>query len=161
MIPDPATHNYANAFYPVVQDFAGVGVKNLFQVLIVTGIFACILAFWNTSYRYLFAMGREGSCRGPRSHARKAQEPLRRRLRDARFRDRRLSLFAFGPAASGTLETLGLQRSDAFVGFGVVATWLPFQGNMILFPIMAVVCGRSCGTSSVTPGTASTGSRPA
>src|SRR5207253_2581573 len=41
------------------QKFAGVGIKDLFEVLIITGSFACALAFWNTSNRYLFSMGRE------------------------------------------------------------------------------------------------------
>jgi amino acid transporter len=141
VIPDPATHNYANAFYPVVQDFAGVGVKNLFQVLIITGIFACCLAFWNTSCRYLFAMGREGILPRVvgRTHS-KHKSPFVAATIMLVFTTAVFSLFAFGPAASGTLESLGLKRSDPFVGFGVVATWLPFQGNMILFPIMAIVC---------------------
>jgi amino acid transporter len=51
--------NYASPFYPAAQEFAGVGVKNLFQALIITGSFACSLAFWQTANRYLFAMGRE------------------------------------------------------------------------------------------------------
>jgi amino acid transporter len=52
--------NYASVFYPAAQEFAGVGIRNLFEVLIITGSFACSLAFWQTSNRYLFAMGREG-----------------------------------------------------------------------------------------------------
>src|SRR5262245_51991181 len=141
VIPDPATHNYAIVFYPVVQDFAGVGVKNLFQVLIITGIFACCLAFWNTSCRYLFAMGREGILPRVvgRTHA-KHKSPFIAAILMLIFTLAVYSIFAFGPAASGTLDTLGLQRSDALVGFSIVATWLPFQGNMILFPIMALVC---------------------
>src|SRR5204863_8931288 len=51
--------DYASVFYPVAQKFAGVGIKDLFEVLIITGSFACSLAFWNTSNRYLFSMGRE------------------------------------------------------------------------------------------------------
>ena len=52
--------DYASVFYPVAQEFAGVAIKDLFQVLIITGSFACSLAFWNTANRYLFSMGREG-----------------------------------------------------------------------------------------------------
>ena len=52
--------NYANVFYPAAQEFAGIGIANIFKVLIITGSFACALAFWQTSNRYLFAMGREG-----------------------------------------------------------------------------------------------------
>jgi amino acid transporter len=141
LIPDPATHNYANAYYPVVQDFAGVGIRNMFEVLVVTGIFACCLAFWNTSTRYLFAMGREGIL--PRTLGRthsKHKSPFVAAFVTLAFTLAVYSLFAWGPAASQTLTDLGLKRSDPLVGFAVVATWLPFQGNMILFPIMAIVC---------------------
>ena len=101
LIPDPATHNYANVFYPVVQDFAGVGVKNLFQVLIITGAFACSLAFWNTSNRYMFAMGREGILPRVlgRTHA-KHKSPFVATLVMLVFSVAVFSLFAFGPAAS-------------------------------------------------------------
>ncbi len=94
-----------------------MGVKNLFQVLIITGVFACCLAFWNTSCRYLFAMGREGILPRVlgRTHA-KHKSPFVAAFVMLAFTTAVFSLFAFGPAASGTLETLGLQRSDAFVG---------------------------------------------
>ena len=52
--------NYANVFYPAAQEFAGIGIANIFKVLIITGSFACALAFWQTANRYIFAMGREG-----------------------------------------------------------------------------------------------------
>ena len=52
--------DYASVFYPVAQEFAGIGIANIFKVLIITGSFACALAFWQTANRYVFAMGREG-----------------------------------------------------------------------------------------------------
>src|SRR6185503_792979 len=52
--------DYASVFYPAAQEFAGIGIANCFKVLIITGSFACALAFWQTSNRYIFAMGREG-----------------------------------------------------------------------------------------------------
>ncbi len=68
----------------------GSGSQNLFQVLIITGSFACALAFWQTSNRYLFAMGREGILpRAPRPNAREAQEPVRRDVRRRSVRRRR------------------------------------------------------------------------
>ena len=89
----------------------------------------------------MFAMGREGILpRGlGRTHS-KHKSPFVATLVMLVFSVAVFSLFAFGPAASGTLEGLGLTRGDALVGFAVVATWLPFQGNMMLFPIMAIVC---------------------
>ena len=38
----------------------GSALTTLFEILIVTGSFACVLAFYNTSSRYFFSMGREG-----------------------------------------------------------------------------------------------------
>jgi amino acid transporter len=51
---------YASAFYPLTDRYVGSGLTTLFEILIVTGSFACCLAFYNTSSRYFFSMGREG-----------------------------------------------------------------------------------------------------
>jgi amino acid transporter len=50
----------ASAFYPLTDRYVGSGLTTLFEALIVTGSFACCLAFYNTSSRYFFSMGREG-----------------------------------------------------------------------------------------------------
>lgn len=50
----------ASAFYPLTDRYVGSGLTTLFEILIVTGSFACTLAFYNTSSRYMFSMGREG-----------------------------------------------------------------------------------------------------
>src|SRR5262249_8042608 len=47
-------------FFPVAKDFAGSLTSDLMQWVIVTGSFACALAFHNAISRYFFAMGREG-----------------------------------------------------------------------------------------------------
>ncbi len=52
--------DYSSVYYPVAQHFVGTWMKDLFELLIITGSFACSLAFWNTTNRYLFSMGREG-----------------------------------------------------------------------------------------------------
>ena len=49
----------ANIYYPVAQDFGGTPLRVGFQLLIVTGSFACSLAFYNTASRYFYSMGRE------------------------------------------------------------------------------------------------------
>jgi amino acid transporter len=51
---------YASAFYPLTDRFVGSGLTTVFEVLIITGSFACFLAFYNTSSRYFYSMGREG-----------------------------------------------------------------------------------------------------
>jgi amino acid transporter len=50
----------ASAFYPLTDRYVGSALTTLFEVLIVTGSFACVLAFYNTASRYFFSMGREG-----------------------------------------------------------------------------------------------------
>ena len=71
--------NYASVYYPVAQQFVGTWLKDLFELLIITGSFACSLAFWNTSNRYLFSMGRESDpAPRVRQDALDAQEPVHR-----------------------------------------------------------------------------------
>jgi amino acid transporter len=50
----------ASAFYPLTDRYVGSALTTLFEILIVTGSFACCLAFYNTASRYFFSMGREG-----------------------------------------------------------------------------------------------------
>jgi amino acid transporter len=50
----------ASAFYPLTDRYVGAWATALMEILIVTGSFACAMAFYNTSARYLFALGREG-----------------------------------------------------------------------------------------------------
>ena len=50
----------ASAFYPLTDRYVGTWATTLMEILIVTGSFACAMAFYNTSARYLFALGREG-----------------------------------------------------------------------------------------------------
>ncbi len=47
-------------FYPMSDQFAGSWLTLGFEIFILTGSFACQLAFFNTGCRYLFSMGREG-----------------------------------------------------------------------------------------------------
>lgn len=49
----------ASPFYPLTDRYFGGAMTVLFQILIVTGSFACQLAFYNTAARYFYAMGRE------------------------------------------------------------------------------------------------------
>jgi len=49
----------ASIFYPLTTQF-GRPLTWAFQLFIVTGSFACQMAFFNTSCRYFYSMGREG-----------------------------------------------------------------------------------------------------
>lgn len=132
--------DFGSVFYPVVQEFAGVGIKDLFQVLIITGAFACGLAFWNTTCRVLFAMGREGIVPRVfgRTHA-KYRSPFVAAIAVLVFTCGLTAMFALGGAGTGFQETLGIETSSPLVPLYEIATWLPFQGNTLLFPIMALV----------------------
>ena len=46
-------------FYNVADIFVGGWAKNIYQVLIITGSFACALAFHNAASRYIYSIGRE------------------------------------------------------------------------------------------------------
>jgi amino acid transporter len=131
--------DYASVFYPVAQEFAGVAVKDLFQILIITGSFACSLAFWNTANRYLFAMGRERilpSALG-RTHS-THKSPFVATVIVGIFVAAVTLLFAAGWVGTGQQAALGVTESDPIVALFQIGTWLPFQGNMLLLPIMAL-----------------------
>ncbi|MCL4288958.1 MAG: APC family permease [Thermoleophilia bacterium] len=132
--------DFSSIFYPVVQDFAGVGVTNIFRVLIITSGFAVTLAFWNTANRYLFAMGRESILPRilGRTHA-THKSPFMATIVVFLFTIMVTALFATGAAGTGFQQTLGIERSDPLVSLVEIATWMPFQGNMLLFPLMSLV----------------------
>lgn len=132
--------NYASVFYPVAQQFVGVGIKDLFQVLIITGSFACSLAFWQTANRYLFAMGRESILPRAlgRTHA-THKSPFVAAAAVFVFCLGVTAIFAGGLVGTGQQAALGINESSPLVALFQIGTWLPFQGNMLLLPIMAVV----------------------
>src|SRR5215218_8253841 len=49
----------ASAWYPLTDKFVGSGLTTIFEALAITSSFACAMAFFNTSARYLYALGRE------------------------------------------------------------------------------------------------------
>jgi amino acid transporter len=59
-VADQFAGKYASAFYPLTDRYVGASLTTVFEILIITGSFACQLAFYNTASRYFYAMGREG-----------------------------------------------------------------------------------------------------
>ena len=49
----------ASAWYPLADKFVGGGLTTIMEALAITSSFACTMAFFNTSARYLYALGRE------------------------------------------------------------------------------------------------------
>jgi amino acid transporter len=131
--------NYASVYYPVAQQFVGAGLRGLFQILIITGSFACSLAFWNTSNRYLFSMGREGIL--PRAFGRTHathKSPFVATLFTLCWVIVFTLLFALGIMGGAERHTLGIGVSSPLVALFQIGTWWPFQGNELLFSIMAL-----------------------
>ena len=131
--------DYASVYYPVAQKFVGTWLADLFKILIITGSFACSLAFWNTSNRYLFSMGRETIL--PRVFGRthsKHKSPFIATVFVALFCIVFTLLFATGLVGGGQRKALGIGVSNPLVALSQIGTWIPFQGNLLLFPIMAL-----------------------
>jgi amino acid transporter len=59
--------NPFNMFFGITRSFVGVWAEDIYRVLIITGSFACALAFHNTASRYIYALGREAPNKALRS----------------------------------------------------------------------------------------------
>jgi amino acid transporter len=55
-----AQNNSAGFFFIPAQHYSGLLLKDLLSWFIITGSFACGMAFHNTTSRYMFSLGREG-----------------------------------------------------------------------------------------------------
>jgi amino acid transporter len=131
--------DYASVYYPVAQKFTGHIIKDLFEILIITGSFACSLAFWNTSNRYLFSMGRERIL--PRWLGRTHvthKSPFIATLVVFTLAVIGTTLFAAGALGGSQRASLKIDTSSPLVSLLQIGTWMPFQGNLLLFPIMAL-----------------------
>ena len=83
----PTTHaaiaasqsNAAEYFLTPASQYAGRWVASVMSYLIITGSFACGMAFHNTTARYLYSLGREGLApRGARQDPPQVEEPAHR-----------------------------------------------------------------------------------
>jgi amino acid transporter len=54
-----AQNNSAEFFFIPTKEFVGGGVRDVMSYLIITGSFACGMAFHNTAARYFYSLGRE------------------------------------------------------------------------------------------------------
>ncbi|MEV4159401.1 APC family permease [Nonomuraea dietziae] len=57
--PELAAEQFAGIFFNPTEQFIGTWAVGLFKILILTGSFACSMAFHNCAARYLYALGRE------------------------------------------------------------------------------------------------------
>jgi amino acid transporter len=123
----------ASVFYPATDRAFGldIGGESLltraFELTIVTGSFACQLAFFNTATRYFFSMGREGIL--PRQLGR--THPTHH---SAYYASTLVGVFSalimagfllYDSSTTGALFRLG--------------TWVPMMGNIGILSVMALV----------------------
>jgi amino acid transporter len=57
--PEIAAKEFAGVFFGPTRELVGAWAVTLFKILILTGSFACSMAFHNCAARYLYALGRE------------------------------------------------------------------------------------------------------
>lgn len=119
--------NYGSAYYPLADRFVGSGLTTVLEVLIITSSFACAMAFYNTSARYLFSLSREGVLPAAlaRTHA-KRQSP---------------HVASLAVTAMVFLYLLGFTiydpSTEAF--FLKLGTWTPLLGVLGILAVQALV----------------------
>lgn len=118
---------YASAFYPLTDRYAGSALTTVLQVLIVTSSFACAMAFYNTASRYLFALGREGMLprRLARTHPTHRSPHVASMVVSAIVAAYVLAFTLYDPSTEGALLKL--------------ATWSPLLGVLGILAVQALV----------------------
>jgi amino acid transporter len=123
----------ASVFYPQTDRVFGLDLGSAslltraFQLTIVTGSFACQLAFFNTATRYLFSMGREGVL--PRQLGRT------HRVHHSPFVAATTVAAFVGLIMGGFL----LKDHSTLGALLKLGTWAPMMGNIGILAIMALV----------------------
>jgi amino acid transporter len=116
----------ASAFYPLTDRYVGTWATVLMEILIVTGSFACTMAFYNTSARYLFALGREGVLPGALARTSSRQSPAVASMTvTALVGLYALAFVIYDPSTEGALLKLG--------------TWSPLLGMLGILGVQALV----------------------
>jgi amino acid transporter len=128
-----AAGDVASVFYPATDRAMGINIggesilTRAFELTIVTGSFACQLAFFNTATRYFFSMGREGVL--PKSLGK--THPVHHSPYYASSLVGVFSALIMG----GFL----LYNSTALGALFYLGTWVPMMGNMGILSVMALV----------------------
>jgi amino acid transporter len=116
----------ASAFYPLTDRYVGSWATVLMEILIVTGSFACAMSFYNTSARYLFALGREGVLPGSLARTSTRQSPAVASMTvTALVGIYCLAFVIYDPSNEGALLKLG--------------TWSPLLGMLGILGVQALV----------------------
>jgi amino acid transporter len=116
-----------SAYYPLIETYAGAFLKNVFQLLIVTSAFACQLAFFNTSSRYVYSLGRDGVLPTTlgKTHPTHQTPYIAGGVVTAFVAAIVLGFYIYDPTAEGALLKLG--------------TWVPLVGVLGILAVQAAV----------------------
>jgi amino acid transporter len=123
----------ASVFYPATDRAIGLNIGSesiltrAFELTIVTGSFACQLAFFNTATRYFFSMGREGVLP-------KALGKTHPSHHSPYYASTLVGVFS-GLIMAGFLA----YNSSALGALFYLGTWVPMMGNMGILSVMALV----------------------
>jgi amino acid transporter len=126
-VSDQFNGAFASAFYPLADRFVGHPLTVVIQLLAITSSFACAMAFYNTSARYLFALGREGVLPTRLATTSKHHSPAAASMTVTML----VAVFVLGfeiydPSTEGALLKLG--------------TWSPLLGVLGILAVQALVC---------------------
>jgi amino acid transporter len=123
----------ASVFYPQTNRVFPIDIGNaslltrMFQLTIVTGSFACQLAFFNTATRYLFSMGREGVL--PRAVGRTHPQ----------YKSPYVAALIVGALAGLIIAGFLAYDSSTIAALLQLGTWAPMMGNIGILSIMGLV----------------------
>jgi amino acid transporter len=118
---------YASAFYPLSDRFVGTPLTTVIQLLAITSSFACGMAFYNTSARYLFALGRERVLPAALSSTSRRHSPAAASMTVTVLAGLFMLTFVlYDPSTEGALLKLG--------------TWAPLLGVLGILAVQALVC---------------------
>ena len=115
-----------SAFYPLTGHYVGASLTDAFRLLIVTSSFACQLAFFNTSARYVYALGRERILPSALGRTQRTHETPH--------------IASYAVAAVITIWILLFYASDSSTSAVLLklATWTPIVGVLGLLLVQAL-----------------------
>ncbi len=123
----------ASVFYPQTDRVFPIDIGSAslltraFQLTIVTGSFACQLAFFNTTTRYLFSMGREGIL----PHAIGRTHP--------KYKSPHVAAIIVGVLCALIIAGFLAYDSSTLAALLKLGTWAPMMGNIGILSIMGLV----------------------
>jgi amino acid transporter len=123
----------ASVFYPATDRALGIDIggesilTRAFELTIVTGSFACQLAFFNTATRYFFSMGREGVL--PRSLGRTHPQ----------HHSPYVASSLVGAFCALIIAGFLWYDSSTLGALLKLGTWVPMMGNIGILSVMALV----------------------